>query len=191
MSNACSLIYSTLTLTLRRGLRSRNNRVRTDAQKATIQECRNILTRSMLKLRTAQAVYMPGVFVLIGENGPPSQDTESDKSCSIFPESIPLFLPSQLSTSQRGAMCTPGLQHKELHLRYAQANDTLHDLRRMFIGMVDRHKKQSLGTGTKANTRVNTVLRGFKARIMRAADCYRAARAAMDVLDPVEAGVYV
>lgn len=128
---------------------------------------------------------MPGVSVLLGEQITNDGELDGD----AVPEAVPLLLPSHLSQAQRTHACVPELAHKELRLRYAQANDALCDLRRlrrMYVGMIDRHKKQTLGTSTRTNTRVNTVLRGFKARIMRSADRYRAARTALGALDPKE-----
>lgn len=177
-------------LIFRRGLRSRyKNRVRTDAQKSTIQECRNTLSRSIIDFRTTQTAYMPGISILLESGDMPinqAEDTDQDQ----IPEITPLILPSALTPAQSVTACIPGLAHKELRLRHAQANDALCDLRRlrrMFVGMIDRHKRDTMGTGTKVNTRVNTILRGFKARIMRAAERYRDARRALESLDPAEA----
>lgn len=182
-------MLKTLVSTYRRGLRSRGKCVKTDNQKAAIQECRNTIARSIADFRLAQSAYMPGIAIALGGGSSlPESDMEAFESDAL-PELVPLMLPSALTSIQRTTACVPLLAHKELRLRYAQAHDALWDLRRlrrMFVGMLNHHKKQTLGTSTHANTRVTTVLKGFTARIMRAADRYRTSRQALISLDPEE-----
>lgn len=98
------------------------------------------------------------------------------------PETIKLFLPSQCP--HQPPLST--LREKETRLRLAQAEDALHELKRL-LRIIDglwQHKFTQIGFGQGPNTRLRSQITRFKAKVSRTADRYRMARAALLELDP-------
>lgn len=130
-------------------------------------------------------VYMPCVASLVSSISADGDTSESHA------EDIPLFLPSSLpailSHDIRTTGLTPGLMDTEKRLRLAQADDALaevRDQRRTLTGLVIFKKLNVSGTGQKANTRVRTLFKRFNNKTVSAAERYRSARRALEVLDP-------
>ena len=102
---------------------------------------------------------------------------------SLHPETVPLFLPSQVPGSLRNQS---GLGEKEQRLRRAQAEDALIELRRLLriTGGLWQYKQTQVGPGQKANTRARSLITRFQSKVMHTANRYRAARQALLALDP-------
>ena len=136
-------------------------------------ELRNALSRNLLELRQSQEIYMPGLTPLL----------EGDEHLD---GPIKLWLPSELSDGDRAKWCLPGIPNLELRFRYAQADDSLAEirrLRRLLQGVQDQNAKH-LSQTQRNITRSKGVFNGFTARISRAVKRYRHSRQAMLVLDP-------
>ena len=107
------------------------------------------------------------------------------------PESVKLWLPSALPTVSRDVWCTSGLLSFEFRLRYAQAVDSLDQLRRLrrlLWGLVLQAKKHPSPT-QRTTTRSQSVWDGLGARIAQVCSRYRDARIALLRLHP--SGVHV
>jgi hypothetical protein len=101
----------------------------------------------------------------------------------LHPETVPLFLPSCVPETLR-SQC--GLVEKERRLRLAQADDALVELRRLLrvtFGLW-QYKWAQVGPSQRANTRARSLISQFRSKVMRTANCYRAAYKALLVLDP-------
>ena len=100
--------------------------------------------------------------------------------------SLKLFLPSELSAEDRDAWCPPNIPALEFRFRYAQADDSLVEIRRIlqFIrNLLDQNDKH-LSKAQRTQTRSQGVLDGFRLRLRRCAGRYSHARDAMLALDP-------
>ncbi len=100
-------------------------------------------------------------------------------------EDIPLWLPSSLPPLLRSSLA-PGLADKERRLRLAQADDALEDirrLRRILTGIVEFKRLNVTGTGQRSTLKVRSLYTKFQDKVKRAAERYRAARAALERLD--------
>ena len=147
-------------------------------QNTEILELRNTLSRNLIELRKSQQIYMPGLNPLFEDDEP------SD-------ESIKLWLPSELSQQDRAAWCLPGIPELELRFRYAQADDSLAEvrrLRRMLQGLHDQNSKHPSGAQRSITriTRTDGVFEGFEGKVKCAVARYRCARQALLALDPSE-----
>ena len=136
-------------------------------------ELRNTLSKDLVELRQAQRIYMPGLTPLL----------ESDEDPD---EPIKLWLPSDLAQDDRGEWCLPGIPSLELRFRYAQADGSLAEirrLRRLLQSHLDQ-KAKHLSHVQQNVTRGKGIFGGVQGRIRRAAMRYRNARRAMLALDP-------
>lgn len=147
------------------------------------------LRRKIVLWQNVQRVYMPCVVSLLPPV-PPSlveDDLDDDELPTVSATDISLFLPSGIPPAMRQMACMPDLVKKETRLRIAQACDALTNLRRhLRIGatVFDHRKKQTAGTGTKRNTRMQTLLTRYTDKALLDAERYRAARAALMELEP-------
>ena len=101
------------------------------------------------------------------------------------PELIKLWLPSSLPT--RDTLCIPGLPSMEFRLRYAQAVDSLNQLRRLarlIRGLALQSQKHPSPT-ERTRTRSRGVFEGMQARIKQASARYRDALTALRRLHPL------
>ncbi len=119
------------------------------------------------------------------------QDEELERASRLStdndPERVRLFLLSQLPSSLWSTGCMHGLHEIELKLRIAQANDALEQLKQhlcVYSGLVHYKITQVSGPGQKANTRARSLLDRFWEKVMRCAERYKIARAALETLDP-------
>jgi hypothetical protein len=134
-------------------------------------------------------VYMPCVATILSS----ATDLDSDQSTET-PERVentqlylPSSLPSSLPLQLRVTGLSPGLAEKEIRLRIAQADDALAEIRRqrrIVTGLVLFKKLHVSGTGQKKNTRMRTLFKRFSNKTERVAERYRAARRALEVLNP-------
>ena len=100
------------------------------------------------------------------------------------PESVKLWLPSSLPT--HNIVCIPGLPLMEFRLRYAQAANSLNDLRRLVRlsrGVALQSQKHPAPT-ERTRTRSRSVFEGMQAKINQASARYRDARTALRRLHP-------
>jgi hypothetical protein len=138
-------------------------------------------------------VYMPCVASLLASSAIPEQDT--NVTTPLLPservENMPLWLPSSLPATMPAQLrvtgLSPGLLEKETKLRLAQADDALAEIRRqhrIVTGLVIFKKLNVSGRGQKKNTRMHMLFKRFSNKTERVAERYRAARRAIEVLDP-------
>ena len=140
---------------------------------ADILELRNGLSKSLRELRESQRVYMPGLVPLL----------EDDESVT---ESSKMWLPSELSKDEQLKWCLAGIPALEFRFRYAQADDSLAEirrLRRMLQGLHNQNSKHHKLT-QRSITRTKGLFESFQVRIRRAVSRYRHSREAMVGLDP-------
>ena len=101
-------------------------------------------------------------------------------------ETAKLWLPSDLSKEERLEWCLPSIPVLEFRFRYAQADDSLAEirrLRRMLQGLHDQNLKHP-SLVQKSVTRTKGLFESFRAKIRRVVSRYRDAREAMMALDP-------
>ena len=137
-------------------------------------ELRNTLSKDLVELRQAQRIYMPGLILLEGDG-----DENPD-------EPVKLWLPSELTQDNRARWCLPDIPNLELRFRYAQADGSLAEirrLRRLLQSYIDQ-KAKHLSHAQQNVTRGKGAFGGVEGRIRRAAMRYRHARRAMLALDP-------
>lgn len=145
---------------------------------AEVLELRNTISRNLSELRQSQRVYMPGLSSILDE----TRDDEAPE------DSLKLWLPSEVSVEDRGTWCLPDIPFLEFRFRYAQAEDSLAELRRLrrlLRGLRDQNAKHPSLT-QKNVTRSQGLFETFKVRIRRSANRYSRARDAMLALDPGE-----
>jgi len=101
------------------------------------------------------------------------------------PENIPLRLPSSIPAHSWPSL-TGGLIDKETRMRIAQADDALSELKKMLrITMGLWHYKHTqTGPSQQISTRTRSMIDGYRTKINRCEDRYRAARSALLVLNP-------
>ena len=123
---------------------------------------------------------MPGASALLDETDPIAV-TEA-------PETVKLWLPSQLPPGTREKPCVEGLPHLEFRLRLAQAHDSLDLIRRLRgVYQVLLTKNQvHISTSQGTMTKTKTLFSNFLLKIDEAAAHYRDARVALLRLDPDE-----
>ena len=140
---------------------------------AELLELRNGLSRNLLELRESQRIYMPGLSPLL----------EDDENSN---ELTKLWLPSELSSDEQVEWCLPGVPALEFRFRYAQADDSLADIRRfrrMLQGLRDQNTKHP-SLAQKSITRTKGLFDSFQTKIRRVASRYRHSYQAMLALDP-------
>ena len=103
-------------------------------------------------------------------------------------DSFKLWLPSEISAEDRNTWCLPDIPFLEFRFRYAQADDSLAELRRLLRlsqGLRDQNVKHP-SHSQKNVSRSQGLLGGFTARIQRNANRYSHARDMMLALDSGE-----
>ena len=154
-------------------------KAKTTDQVFEITKTRNLLTQSIRQYYDCRRVYIPGLTLV-------DHGEDNDKLVSQ-PEALKLWVPSQLPAENRSSWCLPGIPDLELHFRYAQADDTLSDLRRHIrLLQLARDQNAKHTKSTSATTRSQGILDGFRGKINRLASQYRSARQALLALDPAQ-----
>ncbi|KAL1658134.1 hypothetical protein GGF50DRAFT_67861 [Schizophyllum commune] len=97
----------------------------TSTQQLAIIKKRSSLRKSVEKLRAWQRIYMPSLRQHLTNEELAIYDKVIDDV-----ENMRLFMPSELSTSVREAVCAPGVAATETAFRKAEAEECLEDLRR-------------------------------------------------------------
>lgn len=118
---------------------------------------------------------MPRVSTLITPDDSPSISDATTRN----PESIQLFMPSNIEQAERDQYCDVELIEMECKIRYASAVDALQDLRRQlhFRVYMNQLKIKNV-TGQRPNTRARSMQKSIEGRVREAADRYRRARKA-------------
>ncbi|TFK79917.1 hypothetical protein K466DRAFT_504786, partial [Polyporus arcularius HHB13444] len=160
-----------------------------DKSAAELQEKQTLIKRRIALWQAIQDVHMPQVPALRARALPVQQSAiSSHDPCSTSKaEDIKLFLPSALPASLRQLESLASLCDKERRLRLAQLSDCLEDirrLRRVLTGITQFKRLNVSNTGQRANTRIRALYARFEAKIHRSVLRYRAARVAMEALNP-------
>ncbi|KAJ6454065.1 hypothetical protein C8R47DRAFT_1083232 [Mycena vitilis] len=144
-----------------------------------IQELRLSVHKKLRTFERLQAVYMPGVAAL--------REAAEEKRDSELPapkaEDIKLWLPSDLSVSERRSACARGVAEGEAKLRHGQCVDSLDNVRSRLH--TQKHLitwRNSNSVGQRAATRSATLIGRVGDRLARVADKYRRARLALIAL---------
>ncbi|KAJ6471701.1 hypothetical protein DFH09DRAFT_1344088 [Mycena vulgaris] len=100
---------------------------------------------------------------------------------------LTLWLPSAIAASPGGgsdmSSCKTEIMEHEYRLRVGQANEALHEVRRLLLVRTHLYKlKDTHSRGVRANTRSADKIAALNDRIRRAAAQYRAARATLETL---------
>ncbi len=139
----------------------------------------------------ASAVPRPSETTLLSTPVPTSTAASPEASIapatSSKPEDIKLFLPSALPASFHKLESLAPLCDKERRLRLAQLSDALEDirrLRRILTGITEFKRLNVSNSGQRANTRIRGLYARFEGKLRRSVLRYRAARIAMEALDP-------
>ncbi|KAI0684251.1 hypothetical protein BC835DRAFT_1409185 [Cytidiella melzeri] len=181
-------------------IRLRAKTKQSPADLVSLQTKRNALAHRIEAWRKVQEVYMPCAGALLdawtasaaatmddNDNSNNNDNNDDDVVMPAHVEDIPLFLPSSLPAHLRADGSVKSLTQKETWLRVAIADDALADIRHLCRTMagVSQFKQLNVsGTGQKANTRVQNLYSKFKGKVTTAATRYRAAYAALQVLQP-------
>lgn len=140
----------------------------TTLQKTHFQGARTGLFKKIVRLREAQAVYMP---LLARTHDISLTDRQR------MPETIPLYLPSEIPAEERCG-CLGGIVDLEDRMRFAEAHDSLDELRRLLrTRTILNTSKIKHVTGQVPNTRARDVQRRFDIRVQACKERYRHARA--------------
>jgi hypothetical protein len=146
----------------------------TDLQRAKVLERSSRLWRKIEAWMAIQQLYMPGVA------GMRAQVERAGGDEPISAVNINLFLPSHTI----GHFCCPTeyLEY-EWRLRYAQAHDILHEIRRQLILRAQMYKsKRRYTRGQYMQTRSLTVINGVQSKINAAVTKYRYIRGTLSAL---------
>jgi len=103
-------------------------------------------------------------------------------------DALKIWLPSEIPADDRDTWCLPGIPHLEFRFRYAQADDSLAEVRRLLKllqGLRDQKAKHPSHV-QKNVTRSKGLVEGLAAKVRRNASRYSHARDAMLALDPDE-----
>lgn len=119
---------------------------------------------------------MPGVI--------PDLDAIDPILLADRPESVGLYLPSTLPSSSREAHCAKGLPEIEYRFRYAQAADSLNDIRRFRRLIRLTAVKTQSHIATTQRTRSTSLFDRARAKLACAVSTYRASWKAMTNLAP-------
>lgn len=165
---------------------SRMKGTQTSKQLADLEDKRTSLRNRIHRWREIQLVYMPCAGALLAQSIA-ATSTAAEPPTVEPAEEIHLFLPSALPERLRQCQEISTILDRERRLRVAQADDALADIRRQcrIISGLWQFKKFNInGTGNKACTRMRTLFNRFSLRTQRCTARYRAARAALLVIEP-------
>ena len=141
----------------------------------------NTLRRWIDQWRDIQAAYMPSVAEYQAESISP------DNACKYFenPETMPLHLPSALRMDIASTIPS-NFFVIETCLQTTQVDDSLYELKKFLqitMGLWD-YKHAYIGPSQRSSTHMLAIIRTFREKVNRCAECYCAAHYALSVLDP-------
>lgn len=198
--------YRRILLLKYRKLRAKKNNSRTFNLTVKDQELR----RKIILWRCIQQVYMPCAAAVRANKALKAREAQQKKSqtgsasIQILPTpsdpslcdnedglesavDMDLCLPSALPVNVRESSGLTALAVKEARLRLPQCRVALATLRRRLrtcAKLFDSKRIHTAGTGTRPNTRMQTLLESHATQRDRDVERYRAARKALVVLDP-------
>ncbi|KAJ7056324.1 hypothetical protein C8F01DRAFT_1029354 [Mycena amicta] len=148
-----------------------------------IDELRASFFKKLKVIQRQQEFFMPGVSALrLAEEECRDGDRPPPKA-----EDVKLWLPSDLTETQRGTACRRGLIDIEAKLREAQCGDALTKLRSLLFTKTHLiHHRNANAVGQRASTRSSTLISRVTDQISREATKYRQARTALRRLKSVE-----
>ena len=159
-------------------------------QLADLQEKRTTLHCQIQNWREVQLIYTPQVSYLLAQTKQPPE-TNANTPLSppeiIFPENIPLYMPSSLPLHIRSLPALQDICLLEQRLREPQADNALADVcrqRRVIQGLWQFKKLNVSGTGNKLNTCLINLYKWFDKKTKRFAEKYQTAWQALRSLDP-------
>ncbi|KAJ7050768.1 hypothetical protein C8F01DRAFT_1343613 [Mycena amicta] len=133
-----------------------------------IDELRASFFKKLKVIQRQQEFFMPGGLVAAAED-------------------VKLWLPSDLTETQRGTACRRGLINIEAKLREAQCGDALTKLRSLLFTKTHLiHHRNANAVGQRASTRSSTLISRVTDQISREATKYRQARTALRRLKSAE-----
>ncbi|KAF7288466.1 CxC2 domain-containing protein [Mycena chlorophos] len=163
----------------RRIIAALKNKNLTASRGSSIQELRVSLLKQMQTFERLQLTYMPGVEV-VREADEAERNPESPP---LQPEHLKLYLPSQLTASQRATSCSQRVVDAEASLRRGQCSDGLTALRtRLHAKTYLIWFRDANWRGQQKWTRSVTLMGRLEEAIARIAEKYRTARAALSAL---------
>ncbi|KAG6849505.1 hypothetical protein H0H93_007961 [Arthromyces matolae] len=147
----------------------------TSLQRSKIIERSNRLFRKIEAWMSIQSLYIPLASTLR------LRDDQLGSEEHVPTADINLYLPSEMVGK---AYCDPKFLDIEWRLRWAQAHETLHEIRRIILLRSQMRKsKEELITGQRMHTRSNALLKDIADRIRHAVQKYKAIRNALLKLD--------
>lgn len=150
----------------------------TALQTTSFVERRTVLLKRLNRFREIQHVYMPGVDAQVLAHE--ARLSSKSPTTSVHIEDAVLFMPSELATIPRAEYCIEGLPEIENRLRYAEAFESLEELRRQLRcrTYMNRFKVKNV-TGQKDNTRARDKQSTIDAAVKVAELRYNRARKAL------------
>ena len=141
---------------------------------------RRSVIKSINNLHAPQRLYMPGSDTLL--------DAIDPILLADHPEDIELWLPSALPSASRNAQCIAGLPQLEFRLRFVQAANALHDIRRLrrLTRVLAISSRTHITSSQKTATRGRGPFQKTRAQLSEAVSTYRVARKAIANLSPNE-----
>ena len=112
---------------------------------------------------------------------------DADEGSSLDCWEINLQFPSSYDANVREEFCATSLVEKEIKLRKAAAYDSLAEIRSLLQKqwwLVNRKKRDALGSGQKSTTQFNTAIRSIIDRRDNHVERYRRCRIALLLLSP-------
>lgn len=150
----------------------------TTLQLAKFQERRVAIRKKIQHFRELQATYMPGLRSIL--NDPNVLDDSPDVSA----ECVRLYLPSELSSSNRVSACAVGIGSVEARIRHADASEALEDLRRYLRTRTYLNKWRIKNiSGQHRTTRARALQHQVDVKVHAAQTRYRHSRRALMNLD--------
>lgn len=145
-----------------------------------MEEQKTVLLGKLKAFRILQFNFMPSVASQLAQY---EQREHSEGALRDLP---PIYLPSQMSAAFREALPRRfGLVEKEVRIQIARARDSIDEVCRLLrLKAGGLEFKKANATGQRDSSRARTVINNFELKILRAAERYRAARAAIRSLDP-------
>ena len=141
--------------------------LKSSKQLADLQEKRTTLHHQIQNWREVQLIYTPQVSYLLSQTKQPPEtnaDTPPSPPEIIFPENLPLYMPSSLPHHIHSLLALCEICLLEQHLCEPQADDALADVHhqhRIIQGLWQFKRLNVSGTRNKPNTRFINLYKWF------------------------------
>ncbi|KIM82772.1 hypothetical protein PILCRDRAFT_7683 [Piloderma croceum F 1598] len=151
-------------------------------QTTFVVEWQTVLLKRVQHFRKIQHIYMPG-FNPRYYNNTDVSDSNSNSNTPMMVENTKLYMPSELSASNRRKFCPNGLASLEDRIRFAEASDSLEDLQHHLRTRSFTNKfKIANVTGQRKNTRAREVQHRIDDKVRASELQYRQAQEALKQL---------